>query len=184
MKKVADWFQVPQTGFVSASVRDLCQIILFELGRIDHVDFQGNAVEVKYTGISVHRLYDCLAVLLQNAHKHGEEHASIFVHASATRPASETEVDDLKVHITSKVAEGQYQEAKNRILHAIDSKEASTDMVTEGYTGINKIKFITRASEGSHTVSCNADDHALCLTITFSLRSEKSSEDILKRALS
>jgi hypothetical protein len=184
LKKVADWFQVPETGFVSASVRDLSQIILFELGRKNLIEFQGNAVEVKYTGISVHRLYDCLAVLLQNAHKHGEGNTHISIYASATRSDSETEVDDLRVQITSKVAEGQYQEAKTRILHAIDSQEASTDMVTEGYTGINKIKFITRASEGLHTVSCIADDNGLCLTVTFSLRAEKASEDILKRVSS
>jgi hypothetical protein len=51
LKKVADWFQVPQTGFISASVRDLCQIVLIELNRNNHVEFTGTALDNKYTGI-------------------------------------------------------------------------------------------------------------------------------------
>ncbi|KAF1061567.1 hypothetical protein LvStA_00175 [Burkholderia gladioli] len=49
-KKVADWFQVPQTGFVSASVSDLCQIIAIELNRQNHMEFSGEAVDHKFTG--------------------------------------------------------------------------------------------------------------------------------------
>lgn len=181
LKKVADWFQVPQTGFVSASVRDLCQIIQFELNIKNKIEFGGNAVGVKYTGISVHRLYDCLAVLLQNAHKHGETDSNISILASVMSFDSESEIDNLEIQIISKVTGYQYQEAKTRILHAIDSKEASKDMVTEGYTGINKIKFITRASEGTHTVNCVANDQNRCLTVTFSLHAERANENALER---
>lgn len=177
-KKVADWFQVPRTGFISASVRDLCQIILIELNRQNSVEFLGDAVDVKYTGISVHRLYDCLAVLLQNAHKHGEDNTPILVNVCANRVGADSALDFLSIDITSTVAEEMYLKSKQRILTAIESAEAGIDMVTEGYTGIKKIKFITRISESIHTIRCDADDDTRELTLGFSMHTEITTEDV------
>lgn len=176
-KKVADWFQVPQTGFISASVRDLCQIILIELNRQNLVEFSGNALDCKYTGISVHRLYDCLAVLLTNAHKHGEDKTSILVNVCAKRVNTGSVLDAVSVEITSTVADDVYSKSKQRIIKAIESEEAGIDMVTEGYTGIKKIKFITRTSEGNHTLRCDANDDARALKLSFSVHAETSTED-------
>jgi hypothetical protein len=50
-------------------------------------------------------------------------------------------------------------------------------MVTEGYTGIKKVKFITQKSEGQHTVECIANDDAKSLKLSFSLHSEVVLED-------
>lgn len=176
-RKVADWFQVPQTGFISASVKDLCEIILIELNRQNCVDFSGDAVEVKYTGISVHRLYDCLAVLLQNAHKHGEEKTRVLVRACANGRDPDSILEVVSIDIESTVSADSYIESKERILNAIDSEEAGTDMVTEGYTGIKKIKFITRTCESRHTVRCNFDDEARKLELGFSMHMETVTED-------
>lgn len=175
-RKVADWFQVPQTGFISASVRDLCQIILIELNRPNSVDFSGDAVDMKYTGISVHRLYDCLAVLLQNAHKHGEDHTKISVVVCATRADSDSMLEMISVDIASTVAEDTYAASKQRIYNAIESAEAGSDMVTEGYTGIKKVKFITRTSESAHTIRCDVNDEARQLTLGFSMHMETVQE--------
>jgi len=174
-KKIADWFQVPQTGFVSASVRDLCQIILIELNRTKDVEFSGSAVDVKYTGISVHRLYDCLAVLLQNAHKHGEEGAIIFVNVSAERFGTEINLDKLSISIVSTAREDTYDSSKERIFQAIHSAERGSDMVTEGYTGIKKIKYITRNSEGAPTIRCEPNDKARQFSMFFTLHAESVS---------
>ncbi|MCY1166799.1 MAG: hypothetical protein V4448_18490 [Pseudomonadota bacterium] len=177
-KKVADWFQVPRTGFISASVRDLCQIILIELNLQNPVEFSGDAVDIKYTGISVHRLYDCLAVLLQNAHKHGEDSTPILVNVCANRVGADSALDVVFVDITSTVAEEGYLKSKQRILQAIESAEAGTDMVTEGYTGIKKIKFITRISESHHTIRCDANDDVRELKLGFSMHTETTTEDV------
>lgn len=177
-KKIADWFQVPQTGFVPASVRDLCQIILIELNRQDHVAFSGDAVDIIYTGISVHRLYDCLAVLLQNAHKHGGDTKMILVHACAKRAGTESNLDILSVDITSTVTDDNYEKSKERVFKAIDSAEGGIDMVTEGYTGIKKIKFITRACEGSHTIRCSPNDSTRELRLGFTMHTETESKNI------
>lgn len=176
-RKVADWFQVPQTGFISASVRDLCQIILIELNRHNCVDFSGDAVNTKYTGISVHRLYDCLAVLLQNANKHGEDNTRILVDAGANNREQGSILEVVSVSIKSTVSDEQYTESKDRILSAIASEEAGTDMVTEGYTGIKKVKFITRTCESAHTVRCNFDDKTRELDLGFRMHMETVTED-------
>lgn len=177
-KKVADWFQVPQTGFIPASVRDLCQIILIELHRSNGVEFSGNALDTKYTGISVHRLYDCLAVLLKNANTHGEDNKPIKVNVFTSQTDNGSTLDFVSIDITSTVAEKSYFESKQRIFKAIESEEAGIDMVTEGYTGIKKAKFITRTSEGYHTIRCDANDSARELKLGFSVHAEKATEDL------
>lgn len=178
-KKVADWFQVPQTGFISASVRELCQTILIELNRNNQIEFTGKALDIKYTGISVHRLYDCLAVLLVNAHTHGEDDTAILVNVCTKRTSAASVLDIVSVDITSTVAEEKYSQSKERIFKAIKSAETSIDMVTEGYTGIKKIKFITRTSEGFHTIRCDVNDDARELKLCFSLHAETAAEDFV-----
>lgn len=175
--KVADWFRVPQTGFISASVRELCDIILYDLNRPQAVDYTGGALENKYTGISVHRLYDCVAVLLQNALIHGEEGQKVNVCVTAKKAETNQILDVVTVQIMSVVSSSKYEDSKLRIERAIRSIEGGIDMVTEGYTGIKKVKFITQKSENFHTLKCEADDENRSLTLSFTLHSETVSED-------
>jgi hypothetical protein len=175
--KIADWFRVPQTGFIPASVRELCDIILYDLSRLKTVDYQGDALENRYTGISVHRLYDCIAVLLQNAIIHGEEGHQVTVSVTAEKGEGNQILDVVSVSITSIVSEEKYEASKQRIDRAIRSVEGGIDMVTEGYTGIKKVKFITQKSEGHHTVRCETDDDKRSLKLSFSLHSETVGED-------
>ncbi len=160
-------------------MKDLCQIILLEVHRQNVDDkFAGDSIDTKYTGIGVHRLYDCLAVLLQNAHKHGEVGRPILVNAHAIRPVTESVLNLVTVNIASTVSKAKYAESKQRILKAIASAEAGTDMITEGYTGIKKIKFITRASEGRHTIRCDAKDDTCELTLIFTVHGEPAIEEV------
>jgi hypothetical protein len=175
--KVADWFRVPQTGFISASVKELCEIILYDLNRSRSVVYVGGALENKYTGISVHRLYDCLAVLLQNALTHGDEAESVIVNVTARKAEGNDILDVVFVEVTSIVASDLYENSKQRIERSISSILNGIDMVTEGYTGIKKVKFITQKSEGQHTVECIANDDAKSLKLSFSLHSEVVLED-------
>ncbi|MNY36947.1 hypothetical protein D3C86_1714750 [compost metagenome] len=141
------------------------------------VDFDGDSVDIKYTGISVHRLYDCLAVLLQNAHKHGVEDVPILVSVCAERASEDSVLDRLSIDITSTVDVENYKTSKLRIAKAIESKETGADMVTEGYTGIKKIKFITRTSEGVHTMRHTSNDEVRELKLGFSIHAETATED-------
>lgn len=171
-KKVADWFQVPQTGYISASVRELCEIIGNDLNITGSLIFEGNSVETKYTGISVHRLYDCVAVLLQNAVKHGAGEVPIQVIVNSVSIGASTALESVSVNISSSVPSEKFSESKNRIESAVSAVETSTDMVTEGYTGIKKIKFITRTSEGSHTIRCSFDPQEAIISLGFTMRGE------------
>lgn len=169
--KISDWFRVPDTGFISASIRELCQIILIDINRTN-IEFFGDAADNKYTGISVHRLYDCLAVLLQNANKHGEEGTLIKIYINSVKDEKESVLELVTIDITSKVSELKYDNSKARIENAINTVEAGSDMVTEGYTGIKKIKFITRVSEGIHTMRFNSNDNDRELKLGFSIHAE------------
>lgn len=176
LRKVADWFQVPQTGFISASVRDLCQIILLDLNDRDFVDYVGDAIDKKYTGISVHRLYDCLVVLLQNASERREDGSRVRISAKVYNETLGSMLEGVEVEICSKVSVDDYANSKSRILTAIVSAETGVDMVTEGYSGLKKVKFITRASEGKTTVDCSFDDEPRIVRPRFSLRMEIATE--------
>ena len=91
--------------------------------------------------------------------------------------ATESALNIVTVAITSTVDHGKYLESKQRILQALQSTEAGIDMVTEGYTGIKKIKFITRTSEGYHTIRYDADDDTRELTLIFTLHTESAKEE-------
>ena len=175
-KKVADWFQVPQTGYISASVRELCEIISNDLNRTLPLIYTGDSVETKYTGISVHRLYDCVAVLLQNAVKHGAPDAPIEVIVNSKSIGSSSGLESVTVDIISSTPEDIFHETEYRILNAVNSIESSTDMVTEGYTGIKKIKFITRTSEGFHTLRCSSYAADSKISLGFSIRGELAAQ--------
>lgn len=176
-RKVASWFQIPQTGFVAASVRDLSQIILLDLVKPETpVQWSGDALDKKYTGIGVHRIYDCLAVILQNAFLHSQDESNIKIDMES-RKLDGSILDDISVRITSTASSLQYEACKKRIESAIAADESGKDMVSEGYSGIKKIKFITRLNEGQHTIKFSHSDEERSLTIGFSLRVENSLEE-------
>lgn len=175
-KKVADWFQVPQTGFIAASVHELQEIIQPDLGLPLQVCFFGNAGDKRYTGISVHRLYDCLAVLLQNAAKHADRAVPVTLNVMA-QPREGSVFDLVTVELRNKVTSANYVRTKERLLAAVAAEAAGDDMVTEGYTGIKKIKFITRASEGHHTLTCQCVDLDEEVALSFQLHAEAVVEE-------
>lgn len=182
-KKVADWFQVPQTGYTPASGKELCGIILLDLKLPGTPEFSGNAVDARYTGMSVHRLYDCLAVLLQNAQKNCEPGTTIQVQISARPHRSNPALEYVSVDITSTAESSTYERSKQRIDYAIASTEAGADMVTEGYTGIKKVKYITRMNEGAHTVRYAVDDESRKVTVGFSLHAETAPLEVAQTVL-
>lgn len=175
-KQVADWFQVPQTGFVAASIPELCQTISLDLSPSLKIEYLGCSADAKYTGISVHRLYDCLAVLLQNAFKHGVPGSCVRVSVDSSPEGGDGPLERINVRVTSSAKLKDYEQSKIRLMDAIKSEERGIDMVTEGYTGIKKIKFITKTAEGHHTLSYATDDVANEITVGFSLLAETDSD--------
>ena len=150
---VASWFRQPDTGFVPATIREICKIIDIEFGRVKNLtNVNGNSLDTEYYGISVHRLYDCLAVLIQNAHKHGERHGAINVLCNSL-PIDGTNLHRASVSVRSRVDQGRLASEVQRINDALSSEETGKDMVTEGFSGLKKLKYITKLNEGLHTVT-------------------------------
>jgi hypothetical protein len=173
--QVASWFQVPQTGFVPASIPEICNIIDIEYGRsAASTAVVGENQSTKYFGISVHRLYDCLAVLLQNAFKHGRPGSEVTVKMS-TAPIQSTNLHALEVTVRSMLPAKGADECIARVLAAISSSETGKDMVKEGYSGIKKVKFITRLNEGASTVVADVLDDAI--ELRFRLKAEVVEEN-------
>ncbi len=167
--QVASWFQLPQTGFVPASIADICNIIDMDNGRpaLSTV-VTGDYLSTKYYGISVHRLYDCLAVLLQNAFKHGNTKSDVIVHVTAT-PLEGANLHLLTVGVESSLPP-QSDLCVARVEAAVTSSDTGKEMVTEGYSGIKKVKFITRLNEGSSTVTYQVTNQTI--RVAFSLKAE------------
>lgn len=150
--KVASWFRRPDTGFVAATMGDICNIIDIECGRQDSPTIvTGNALNTECYGISVHRLYDCLAVLIQNAIKHGALGKNINVNC-LTKEIPGTNLHNVSVEVVSWMDTEGIERSVKRIKDAISSTETGKDMVTEGYSGLKKLKYITKLNEGHHTV--------------------------------
>lgn len=172
--QVASWFQVPQTGFVPASIADICNIIDMDNGRsASSTIVTGDCLATKYYGISVHRLYDCLAVLLQNAFKHGDARSEVTVHATAT-PLDGANLNQLTIGVRSSLPAGS-EVCVARVEAAVTSPDTGNEMVTEGYSGIKKVKFITRLNEGSSTVTYKVTNQVI--EVAFSLRAEVADQE-------
>lgn len=173
--QVASWFQIPQTGFVPATIPEICNIIDIEYGRPANPTFVSGAdLDTSYYGISVHRIYDCLAVLLQNAFKHGSEGSDVTVKMS-TKPIERTNLHLLDVSVQSVMPKAEASRCIERVAAALNSSETGKDMVTEGYSGIKKVKFITRLNEGAPTVSFDVLDDII--EIRFQLKVEVADEE-------
>lgn len=139
--KIASWFRLPETGFVPATIDGLCNIIDIELGREERPTIvSGNALQTEYYGISVHRLYDCLAVLINNAVKHGVFLSPVKVHAETVN-ISEANLHRLTVTVLSTIDDDEIENSMSRIQAALTSTETGRDMVTEGYSGLKKGKI-------------------------------------------
>ena len=174
--RVASWFRRPDTGFVSATIKDICGIIDMETGRSETPSIvTGDRLSTRYYGISVHRLYDCLAVVMQNAVKHGVFHGDIKVRADSI-PIEGTNLHRLKVTVLSEIDDDEVVESITRIQGALDEAETGKDMVTEGYSGLKKLKYLTRLNMGQSSVSFVSVGNEV--EIEFSLKVEVSSEEV------
>ena len=173
--KVASWFRVPETGFVDASFSEIAKIVGLEASISDQrllVEYEGPVTKIH--GISVHRLYDCLAVLVQNAAMHGNVGAPIRVHAQ-TKVLDQVGLVSIRVSVTSHLDPDRRALDVSRVAEALGANERAADMTMEGYSGLKKLKYLTRLNTGASTVVQTQGIGTL--TIAFTLKVEPSRED-------
>ncbi len=88
-------------------------------------------------------------------------------------PSQGTSLHTLEVSVFAKLPVEDAGDCVARVDAAVTSSETSTDMVTEGYSGIKKVKFITRLNEGLPTASYNVSGDEI--EIRFRLKAEVAS---------
>ncbi|WP_155809685.1 hypothetical protein [Bradyrhizobium sp. URHA0013] len=178
--RLASWFRQPEDGFVSATTRQVGDLIFLEAngGNLINdraIDWQGDAFEVVIDGLSVHRMYDCLFVLLRNALKYGDAEAPITIAANQTAKSSER-LSQLRVSVTSTfddVAERPLHET--RLEENFSSDDPGEAMVVEGYSGIKKLRYITRSSEGTATAAYKIDGDQCTVSFLLTVELAKAS---------
>jgi hypothetical protein len=155
--RLGSWFRQPDSGFVSASIKDLGNLISMEAndGAVlpdRQLAWEGNGVDTLLDGLSVHRMYDCLSVLIRNAHKYGKDGHPIEVKVLFL-PSAQANLAFLHVTVSSELNDDQEgEEHIRRLQGCFIEDDLSAAMVKEGYSGIKKLRYITYNSEGASTV--------------------------------
>jgi hypothetical protein len=177
--RLGSWFRQPENGFVSASTRQLAELILVESmnGRVydEHtIDWAGEGVDVLIDGLSVHRMYDCLFVLLRNALRYGAQSEPVKVLVERLIHTNEN-VSRFRVSVTSAFRKDEREYHLERLRSSFATDDLGAAMVVEGYSGLKKLRFITRSSEGLSTADY-AVEGDIC-TVSFELTVELASAD-------
>ncbi|MFK4810359.1 hypothetical protein ACI3KW_09110 [Devosia sp. ZW T5_3] len=148
--RLASWFRQPDTAFVPATARDIGDLIFLEAPKTDdtHLDWTGSLVGILMDGLSVHRIYDCLFVLIRNALKYGQSGPiSVSVEGTTQR---ENRIALLHVEVESRLTEDL--EIRRSQLANLEAsfREANTAvyMVKEDFSGIKKLRYIIGSPTG------------------------------------
>ena len=153
--RLGSWFRQPESGFVSASTRQLGDLVAMEARNHALLSGQtlvwaGNGVDAVLDGLSVHRLYDCLSVLIRNAFEYSEPESDVTV--SVRNVGNETgSIGRLSVAVVSTLPIDELHAHVERLQAAFAATDLDTSMAKEGYSGIKKLRFITNTSEGRPT---------------------------------
>ncbi|WP_158687006.1 hypothetical protein [Rhizobium leguminosarum] len=156
--RLSSWFRQPESGFVSANTRQLGDLIVIEAverpdSRNPAISWIGANADLMMEGLSVHRMYDCLSVLIRNALMYGNPDAPIKVSVEGLT-ISQANIAQLIVSVTSTLTDGvEKSEHLARLEQSFKDDDLGASMVKEGYTGIKKVRYITQNSEGRATVS-------------------------------
>ncbi|UHS55503.1 hypothetical protein [Agrobacterium vaccinii] len=178
--RLGSWFRQPDSGFVSASSKELGNLIFMEAndGAVlpdRQLQWHGDGHETMLDGLSVHRMYDCLSVLIRNAHKYGVEDEPIEVRVTSI-PSPQTNIAVLDVVVSSKLKDDdQREEHIRRLRDCFNEDDLSAAMVKEGYSGIKKLRYITYNSEGISTVSYEVSNDTCTLQYILTVEVAESS---------
>ncbi|RVD17816.1 MAG: hypothetical protein EOS73_09685 [Mesorhizobium sp.] len=179
--RLASWFRQPESGFVTASTKQLGDLIFMEASEESTtaaIEWKGGDPDALIDGLSVHRMYDCLSVLIRNALGYSREWTPIEVSVDK-QMGNKANIARLNVSVTSTLASPEERQAHiERLAACFADEDLSASMVREGYSGIKKLRFILMHSEGSSTASYSIN-HDLC-RISFVLTVELASDEELK----
>ncbi|TCQ16933.1 hypothetical protein [Rhizobium sp. PP-CC-3G-465] len=179
--RLASWFRQPESGFVSANTEQLCNLILFEasdkpLTEDPLIVYEGEYSKTMMEGLSVHRMYDCLSVLIRNALKYGAENVPVRVAVEGiVRQGSN--LARFNVSVKSTLADTDERNAHVlRLEKSFKDDDLGASMVREGYTGIKKVRYITQTSESRSTVDYHIDGSECRISYVLTVEISQSTE--------
>lgn len=169
LTRLASWFRRPEDGFISASVRELGELIKIEAqdGKLSDqigVAWAGSATDLRLDGLSVHRMYDCLSVLVRNAFSYGDAGKPVTITVDHSYGVIEN-ISGLLVSVSSTFRNDREKKKHvERLRNAFASDDVGAAMTTEGYSGIRKIRYITRTGGGGIEAGyCVSGDECIVL---------------------
>jgi hypothetical protein len=180
--RLGSWFRQPQDGFVTASARQLGDLILMEASNgipleSGSIRWTGSAADLVMDGLSVHRVYDCLFVLIRNAIKHGDYRQPIEISVDEIIHARDVAL--VRIGAKSVMAAGDVEVHKKRLAEYFSHDDLGAAMVVEGYSGIKKLRYITKIHEGVETAAYDVLGN-ICV-ISFSLTVEVAVQEQLSQ---
>jgi len=168
VSRLSSWFTVPENRLVAATTREIGNLIHVEceqaLGHIEPLAWSGLAADLTISGSSVHRVYDCLFVLINNAVRYGQKSVPIELSTEVREVGLFTKLDVLVRSCCPSIAEAQRHKAKIEELVSA-TEDLSVAMVREGYSGLRKVIYITKEHEGASTLRW--DIEGVVLTVGF-----------------
>lgn len=177
-EKLSSWFRVPETGAISASLREIAELVKAEWmdenpDGMRQLDLKGTATEQFIYGLSVHHVYDCLFVLIRNAFAHADEKHPVTIEFKLVY-IENLAFPRLQINCSSKfrseeIARTQFKTLTDKITSDEDLEKA---MVIEGYSGIRKILHILSTLRWSKGIQ--AEKTGLILKLSFELPVELS----------
>lgn len=178
--RLGSWFRQPQDGFVSASTRKLGELIILEAtdggsAGTASIAWTGSATDLVVEGLSVHRMYDCLFVLIRNAIRYGDPQTPVEIEVHNLFQAH----DVARLHVTVRSTfspESDPQYHASRLAESFSHEDLGAAMVLEGYSGIRKLRYITKISEGQATAAYSVDGRRCA--VSFSLTVEVAPSEV------
>jgi hypothetical protein len=150
--RLGSWFRQPDTAFVQATTREIGDLIYLESsgGTVPEtpLTWSGTLVDTVLNGPTVHRVYDCMSVLLQNAIRYGgSDQIEVSVDGESR---IENRIACMRVTVRSSLTEVPNERISQveKLRAAFGDNNIAASMVAEGFSGIRKLRFIANAAGG------------------------------------
>lgn len=173
INKIASWFRIPESETPSSSVRALAELVHRNCQE-SYVEFAadlklgGNCADVIVDPPTVHYLYDCLDIVMENVAEYGRPGHEFRLDFNLDDDQHNS-IKRMDVCFVSRLREGRRgDEDYVRLEDQCSTKaELSRAMVREGLSGIQKLRYLISKLDPSASIdTCRKNDE---LTLKFSL---------------
>jgi hypothetical protein len=146
--KVASWFRIPDQEAPSSSIRALAQLV-YSNCQDSYSEFDsemvllGNCADVTVDTPTIHYLYDCLDIVMENIADYGRPQSQFSI-GFDLRDNEGKAIEAMLVRVESVIRDGPQGERDFERLkrQCSTTEELSAAMVREGLSGIQKLRYL------------------------------------------